>query len=349
MASIWIPFESVDYAAGGPGPIMRCRFAALALSAALGCRDAAEHDDEPDVESSPWFGTTPSECAEPEVDAEVLACGGRAIRLVLSPDRVFWTAGTNELVCHCPEPALYSVARTGGARETLLEPEMDLGALAVGQRLYISSSEEQVRHATLAGEDLGVLTNQRALDLAVAGGEVYWIGATDRALWSAPETALDDVAPVDETRTTALAARDEWLAWITEAAQVNLENRADGRLDTLSLADGPSPMQIGIFDGEQGIVLVSDDEGLRRIDVRGGQRERLVTGGVESFASEGRIVAFIANDLASVRALDVDTGETWSLVEYPDIGFAKGILVADGRAYWHDGRVVTAPLLRTGK
>lgn len=328
---------------------MRCRYAALAVSAALGCRDAADHDDEPDVGSSPWFGTTPSECAEPEVDAQVLACGGRAVDLALSSDRVFWTAGTNELVCHCPKPALYSVARTGGARVTLLEPEMDLRALAVGQRLYISSSDERVLHATLAGEDLGVLTNQRALDLAVAGGEVYWIGATDRALWSAPEAALDDVAPVDETRTTAFAARGEWLAWITEAAEVNLEHRADGRLDTLSLADGPSPIEIGILDGEQGIVLVSDDEGLRRIDVRGGQRERLVTGPVESFASEGRIVAFIANDLASVRALDVDTGGTWSLAEYPDIGFAQGITIADGRAFWHDGRVVTAPLVRTGK
>lgn len=348
MASKWIAFESVDYAAAGPGPIMRCRLAVLALSAALACGDAAEHDDEPDVESSPWFGTTPSECAWPEVDAEVLACGGQALELALSSDRVFWTAGTNANICPCPDPALYSVARTGGARETLLEPQKDLGVLAVGQRLYISSSEEQVRHATLAGEDLGVLTNQRALDLAVAGGEVYWIGATDRALWSAPETALGDVAPVDESRTTALAARHEWLAWITEAAQVNLENRADGRLDTLSLANGPTPIAIGILDGDQGVVLVSDDEGLRRIDVRRGQRERLVTGRVESFASEGRIVAFIPDDLASVRALDVDTGETWSLVEYPDIGFALGVLVADGRAYWHDGRVVTAPLLRTG-
>lgn len=348
MASIWIGFESLDYAAGGRGPILRCRFAALALSAALGCSDAAEAEDDPDVESSPWFGTTPSECAEPEVDAKVLACGGQALELALSSDRVFWTAGTNSDLCPCPEPALYSVARTGGARETLLDPAMDLGALAVGQRLYISSTE-QVLHATLAGEDIQVLAEQRALGLAVGGGEVYWIGATDRALWAAPEDALDDVALVDETKTAALAARDGWLAWISDAAQVNLENRADGRLDTLSLADGPTPIEIGILDGDQGVVLVSDDEGLRRIDMRGGQRERLVTGPVESFASEGRIVGLIANDLASVRALDVDTGEVWSLVEYPDVGFAHGVVVAEGRAYWHDGRVVTAPLGRAGK
>jgi hypothetical protein len=218
----------------------------------------------------------------------------------------------------------------------------------VGQRIYASSSE-QVIHSTLAGEDVGVITEDGALDLAVAGGEVYWIGATDRFLWAAPESALDDIATVDEARTIAFAARGEWLAWITEASEVNLENRLDGRLDTLSLSNGPVPMQIGILDGDQGIVLVSDDEGLRRIDVHGGQRERLVSGGVESFASEGRVVAFIPDDLASVRALEVDTGKTWSLVEYPDIRSAKGILVADGRAYWNDGRVVTAPLVRTGK
>lgn len=291
--------------------------AALAVS---GCNDPSDES---------------SECDEPEVDAEVLACSAYTQDLVARHDSVWWIAGvTGVLDSRSPPPAVFSAADDGwrriehyGLTHTPTHIDMD-DALAFGTTEAVFVDR---------GGRLDVLDDRGANGLQVVGMTVFWSSAEDGFIWRSDGDEATIAVQADHPIGVFDVAGDTfvWSRWDAPSLHSSMENQP--------IAMAATGVQDLAILGDR-VIWVDIESGIHATPISGGRTQLLTADTlVTSIAfAEAHLYYGRGFDRGELRRIPLaGGGASELLLEYPPVsGVVDHVAIAGDHVYWSDSRIM---------
>jgi hypothetical protein len=275
-----------------------------------------------------------SECAEPDVDAEVLACSAYTQGLVVAHDSVWWIAGvTGVLDSMSPPPAVFSVDPDGwraiehyGLTHTPTHIDID-GALA-----FSTTDAVYVQR----GGALDVIDPRGANGLRVVDMTVFWSSTEDGFIWRSDGDEATIAVEADHPIGLFDVAGDTfaWSRWDGPALHSSLQAEP--------IATAATTVQDLAILGER-VVWVDIEAGIHATPLTGGATELLTADTlVTSFAFADPYLYYGRGfDRGELRRIPLAGGTPELLLEYPaQTGVIDHVAISGDSVYWSDSRIM---------